>query len=74
MAKRRASALTNKAYNDGEENGILDKLFETPDLTFGSFSVLFDPKFNDLKVKFQVENLDSCHLCLYSLVSKMQVV
>ncbi|KDO85036.1 hypothetical protein CISIN_1g004657mg [Citrus sinensis] len=80
VAKRRSLALTNKAYNESEDNGNLDKLFETPDLTFGSFSALFDPKSIDLesdallRVKFQGENFDSGHLCLYGLVTRKQAV
>lgn len=80
VAKRRSLALTNKAYNESEDNGNLDKLFETPDLTIGSFSALFDPKSIDLesdallRVKFQGENFDSGHLCLYGLVTRKQAV
>ncbi|KAK4853343.1 hypothetical protein QYF36_007587 [Acer negundo] len=80
VAKRRSMALTNKAYTDSEESCILDKLFETPDLTFGRFSTLFDPRSNDLeshallRVKFQAEKSDSDCLSLYGLVSRKQAL
>ncbi|KAH7567058.1 hypothetical protein ACOSQ2_011545 [Xanthoceras sorbifolium] len=80
VAKRRSMALTNKAYNDSEESCNLDKLFDTPDLTFGKFSTLFNPRSDDLeshallRVKFQSEKLDSDCLSLYGLVSRKQAI
>ncbi|XP_015581227.1 lysine-specific histone demethylase 1 homolog 1 isoform X2 [Ricinus communis] len=78
-AKKRSLALTDKVNNDVEEDD-LTKLFDIPDLTFGSFSILFDPRTNDLeslsllRVKFQGPKLDSCFLCLYGLLSRKQAI
>lgn len=80
VAKRRSLALTSKSNNDIEESDDLTELFNSPDLTFGSFSILFDPRSNDLeslsllRVKFQGPKLDSCLLCLYGLISRKQAI
>ncbi|KAJ9129897.1 hypothetical protein P3X46_035215 [Hevea brasiliensis] len=80
VAKRRSLALTSKLNNDIEESDDLTKLYDTPDLIFGSFSILFDPRSNDLeslsllRVKFQGPKLDSCLLCLYGLISRRQAI
>ncbi|XP_021902811.1 lysine-specific histone demethylase 1 homolog 1 [Carica papaya] len=77
MAKRRSLDLANKLNNDNEENDDLNELFETPDLTFGSFSSLFDPRSNELdslallRVKYHGTS-DS--ICLYGLISRKQAV
>ena len=79
VAKRRSLIPADKLNNVSVESDNLNKLFETPDLTFGSFSVLFDPRSNDLnsnsllRVKFGGEKLDS-GLCLYGLISRNQVI
>ncbi|XP_050233963.1 lysine-specific histone demethylase 1 homolog 1 [Mercurialis annua] len=79
-AKKRSLALTDKEYNDMEENDDLTKLYKTPDLTFGNFSILFDPRTNDvdslslLRVKFEGPKLDSSFLCLYGLISRKQAM
>ncbi|KAF6134077.1 hypothetical protein GIB67_005087 [Kingdonia uniflora] len=63
-----------------EEKSDLDQLFETPDLTFGSFSVLFDPRSSDLdspsllRVGFGEEKLESGSLSLYGLIPRKQVM
>lgn len=77
VAKRRSLVLADK-LNDvvSEEGDDLDKLFDTPDLKFGSFSVLFNPTTSDvdshslLRVKFGGEKLDYSNLCLYGLISR----
>lgn len=80
VAKRRSLALTSKSNNDIEESDDLTELFNSPDLTFGSFSILFDPRSNDLeslsllRVKFQGPKLDSFLLCLYGLISRKQAI
>ncbi|KDP26299.1 hypothetical protein JCGZ_22284 [Jatropha curcas] len=80
VAKRRSLSLTDKVNNDIEEHDDLTKLYDTPDLTFGSFSVLFDPRSNDLeslsllRVKFHGPKLGSCFLCLYGLISRKQAI
>ncbi|XWS25988.1 hypothetical protein CRYUN_Cryun27aG0115000 [Craigia yunnanensis] len=79
VARRRSLALTDKV-NDTEESDSLNKLFENPDLTFGSFSALFDPNSNDhgshalIRVKFQGDKLDSNYLCLYGLITRKQTI
>jgi monoamine oxidase len=80
VAKRRSLIPADKSNNFSEESDNLNKLFETPDLTFGSFSVLFDPRSNDLntisllRVEFGGEKLDMGCLCLYGLISRNQVI
>ncbi|KAJ9189499.1 hypothetical protein P3X46_000784 [Hevea brasiliensis] len=79
-AKMRSLALTSKLNNHTEECDDLTKLYDSPDLTFGTFSILFDPRSNDLdslsllRVKFQRPKLDSCSLCLYGLISRKQAI
>lgn len=80
VAKRRSLIPADKLNNVGEESDDLNKLFETPDLTLGSFSILFDPSSNDLnsysllRVKFRGEKLDSGCLCLFGLISRNQAI
>lgn len=80
MAKRRPLAVSDKVNNDIEESDDLSKLYDTPDLTFGSFSILFDPRSNDLeclallRVQFQGGELDSSLLFLYGLISRKQAI
>ncbi|KAF5455688.1 hypothetical protein F2P56_025238 [Juglans regia] len=80
MAKRRSLIPADKLNNVRDESDDLNKLFESPDLTFGSFSVLFDPRSNDLnsnsllRVKFGGERLNSVCICLFGLISRNQVI
>ncbi|KAK6245657.1 hypothetical protein SCA6_008747 [Theobroma cacao] len=80
VARRRSLALTDKVNSDDEESDGLNKLFENPDLTFGSFSAVFDPNSNDLgshaliRVKFHGDKLDSSFLCLYGLITRKQTI
>ncbi|KAK4283436.1 hypothetical protein QN277_000386 [Acacia crassicarpa] len=80
VAKRRLSVSVDKNKTVAEGNDDLNKLFKKPDLTFGSFSALFDPKTNDLdsssllRVKFGGLLLESSCLSLYAVVSKKRVV
>ncbi|KAH7523435.1 hypothetical protein FEM48_Zijuj06G0010600 [Ziziphus jujuba var. spinosa] len=79
VAKRRSLVLVDK-LNDvvSEEGDDLDKLFDTPDLKFGSFSVLFNPTTSDvdshslLRVNFGGEKLDYGSLSLYGLIPRKQ--
>ncbi|CAL5186538.1 unnamed protein product [Lathyrus oleraceus] len=63
-----------------DENDDLNKLFAKPDLSFGSFSAVFNPKPNDLetrsilRVKIGGTVLDSPSLYLYALLSVKQVI
>ncbi|PPR94207.1 hypothetical protein GOBAR_AA26465 [Gossypium barbadense] len=80
VARRRSLILSDKVNNDLEKCDTLNKLFENPDLTFGSFSALFDPHSNDvgshafIRVKFHGDKLTSSHLCLYGLITKKQAI
>ncbi|KAG4199965.1 hypothetical protein ERO13_A05G180500v2 [Gossypium hirsutum] len=80
VARRRSLILSDKVNNDLEKCDTLNKLFENPDLTFGSFSALFDPHSNDvgshafIRVKFHGDKLNSSHLCLYGLITKKQAI
>ncbi|KAJ1384318.1 Winged helix-like DNA-binding domain superfamily [Sesbania bispinosa] len=79
MAKRR-SLTPDTTMNNTQENDDLNKLFVKPDLSFGSFSALFNPKVNDLdsssllRVNIGGAVLDSGSLYLYVLLSKKQVI
>lgn len=80
VAKRRSLMPVDRRTNISWENDDLNILFMNPDLTFGSFSALFDPKLNDLdsssllRVKIGGAIMDSVGLYLYALVSKKQVI
>ncbi|KAL2460423.1 Lysine-specific histone demethylase 11 [Abeliophyllum distichum] len=80
VVKRKSLALAEKMNIFNQGNSDLDILFETPDLAFGKFSVLYDPRSADLesnallRVAFQGENLNSDFLYLYGLVQRKQVV
>ncbi|KAF8404615.1 hypothetical protein HHK36_009502 [Tetracentron sinense] len=66
--------------NATEESGDLYELFETPDLSFGSFSILFDPRSIDLdsasllQVRFGGDKLVSGSLFLYGLIPRKHVI
>ncbi|XP_068637154.1 lysine-specific histone demethylase 1 homolog 1-like [Aristolochia californica] len=77
MAKKRS--LFSLAGEDiKDENLDLHNLFEKSDLSFGSFSVLFDPKSSQpdsvslLRVKLCGKTLESGPLYLYGLISRKQ--
>jgi lysine-specific histone demethylase 1 len=80
VANRRSLSVIDKVNNSLEEIDDLNELYDTPNLKFGSFSILFDPRSNDgeslslLRVKFQGGESDSCFLCLYGLISRKQAV
>ncbi|CAK7346068.1 unnamed protein product [Dovyalis caffra] len=80
VANRRSLALTSKVNNGLKEIDDLNKLYDTPNLTFGSFSILFDPRSNHseslslLRVKLQGGQSDSCFLSLYGLTSRKQAI
>ncbi|XP_016484866.2 lysine-specific histone demethylase 1 homolog 1-like [Nicotiana tabacum] len=77
VADRKSISPAEKSNNFSQENIIVvDKFFETPDLKFGSFSVLYDPISTDLesnclvRVALQGEKL----LYLYSLIARRLVL
>ncbi|XP_052191763.1 lysine-specific histone demethylase 1 homolog 1 [Diospyros lotus] len=80
VAKRRSlvPAETMNNLNGGTDD--VDKLFEAPDLKFGSFSVLFDPTSNNLEsssllqVELRSEKLDSGCLHLYGLIQRKHAI
>ncbi|KAL7001898.1 Lysine-specific histone demethylase 1 1 [Sarracenia purpurea var. burkii] len=80
VAKRRSLVPSENSNGTNAESDDLVKLFETPDLKFGSFSVLFDPVSNGLEsnsllqVAFKGEKLDSGCLHLYGLIQRKQVI
>ncbi|KAK9287095.1 hypothetical protein L1049_015506 [Liquidambar formosana] len=80
VANRRSIIQADRLDNNREENEDLNELFVKPDLKFGSFSVLFDPKSNDLesssllRVEFGGEKLDSGCLYLFGLILRKQVI
>lgn len=91
-ARKRALAPIGDINNDREENNVkesntiveeiddLDRLFQTPDMSFGSFSAIFDPKSADLdstsilRVGFGGTKLASDFVYLYSLIPRNQVI
>ncbi|CAA2969502.1 lysine-specific histone demethylase 1 homolog 1 [Olea europaea subsp. europaea] len=80
VVKRRSMPSPEKLNNINQESSDLDILFETPDLAFGKFSVLYDPRSADLesnallRVAFQGDKLNSDFLYLYGLVQRKQVI
>ena len=81
VAKRRSSMPGfDTSKSNSQEDDDLHKLFLKPDMTFGSFSALYDPKLNDLdsssllRVKIGGAVLDSGNLYLYALLSKKRVI
>lgn len=85
VARRRASTSASNPNQtcidkeEEEENSCLDQLFETPDLTFGNFSVLFTPNSDEpesmslLRVSIQMEKPES-GVWLYGLVTRKQAL
>ncbi|XP_068643404.1 lysine-specific histone demethylase 1 homolog 1-like [Aristolochia californica] len=79
MAKKR-SLFPLAGENIKDENLDLHILFEKPDLSFGSFSVLFDPRSSDLdsvsllRVKLRRKTLEADPLYLYGLISRKQAM
>ncbi|XP_021713431.1 lysine-specific histone demethylase 1 homolog 1-like [Chenopodium quinoa] len=80
-AKRRSLIPADKAENSSSENiEDLSKIFLKPDMQFGSFSVLFDPRSDDpesqslLRVEFRGEKIETSALYLYGLLSRCQAL
>lgn len=80
-AKRRSLIFADKAENViSEDIEDLSQLFLKPDLQFGSFSVLFDPRSDDpeshslLRVEFRGKKLETGALYLYGLLLRCQAV
>ncbi|KAL7227721.1 hypothetical protein ACSBR1_022572 [Camellia fascicularis] len=80
VAKRKSLVTAEKSNNLNAESDDVVKLFEIPDLKFGSFSLLFDPRSNDLEsmsllqVALKGEKLDSGCLHLYGLIQRKQAI
>ncbi|CAN8240711.1 unnamed protein product [Cochlearia groenlandica] len=78
VARRRSnSSLSPAATNPcHEEDNGLDQLFETPDLTFGDFSVLFTPNSDELESVslLRVSEKHELGYCLYGLVTRRQTL
>ncbi|XP_030498394.2 lysine-specific histone demethylase 1 homolog 1 [Cannabis sativa] len=76
VAKRRSLSSPDKLNSVTEEEDELNKLFDAPDLSFDSFSVLFDPGSDDvdsnslLRVKIGIEKFEIVCFYLYALISK----
>ncbi|XP_073123231.1 lysine-specific histone demethylase 1 homolog 1-like [Henckelia pumila] len=77
---RRRSIHPPNIMPSGLQNNALETLFETPDLTFGSFSVLYDRQSTDsesnalLRVEFRNGKLESGVMHLYGLIQRKQAV
>ncbi|KAJ7981720.1 lysine-specific histone demethylase 1-like 1 [Quillaja saponaria] len=78
VAKRRSLVPAHKTNNVSEDSDDLAELFLNPDMTFGSFSVLFDPCSNDgdslLRVKAGGLLSDFSFIFLYALISRKQIM
>ncbi|WOH14075.1 hypothetical protein DCAR_0933591 [Daucus carota subsp. sativus] len=80
VATRRSAVQAEKQNTVTDEHSDLDRLFETPDLRFGSFNCLFDPSSSDpestilLRVAFEGEKSYSGVLHLYGLIKRRQVM
>ncbi|KAK4424324.1 Lysine-specific histone demethylase 11 [Sesamum alatum] len=80
VAMRRSVAPAAKVNTINYESNDLDPLFETPDLAFGSFSILFDPQSTDmesnalLRVAVGSEKPDSDNIHLYGYIQRKQAI
>ncbi|GMH17888.1 hypothetical protein Nepgr_019729 [Nepenthes gracilis] len=80
-AKRRSLFPASKSESFSEEDSQqLSRLFENPDIEFGNFSVLFDPKSDTnesnslLRVGFHGEKSEWGAIHLYGLLPRAQVI
>ncbi|KAL0412681.1 UNVERIFIED_CONTAM: Lysine-specific histone demethylase 11 [Sesamum radiatum] len=77
---RRSVAPAAQVNTVNHESKDLDPLFETPDLAFGSFSILFDPQSTDmesnalLRVAVGSEKSDSDNIYLYGYIERKQAI
>ncbi|KAI3448254.1 hypothetical protein Pfo_004919 [Paulownia fortunei] len=80
VAKRRSVAPAAKVNTINHESNDVDPLFETPDLAFGSFSILYDPQSTDiesnalLRVAVRNQKSDFDLIYLYGLIQKKQAI
>ncbi|CAN1315418.1 Lysine-specific histone demethylase 1 homolog 1 [Linum perenne] len=82
VAKKRSLVLATSKSNvdEADRSSELDKLYETPDLVFGSFSILFNPQSSDhdsqclLRVKIRGGDSEGCFISLYALVLRKQAM
>ncbi|KZV52477.1 lysine-specific histone demethylase 11 [Dorcoceras hygrometricum] len=80
VARRGPIYPSEKMSTSSPQNNDVETLFETPDLKFGSFSVLYDPRETDLesnallRVEFRNDQLESGVIHLYGLIQRKQAV
>ncbi|KAK4405111.1 Lysine-specific histone demethylase 11 [Sesamum angolense] len=80
VAGRRSVAPAAQVNTVNYESKDLDPLFETPDLAFGSFSILFDPQSTDmesnalLRVAVGSEKSESDNIYLYGYIQRKQAI
>lgn len=79
-ARRRSASSSAKANNLNNESNDVDQLFQTPDLTFGCFAILFDPQSTDmeydalLQVAVKSGKSESDPIHLYGLLKRKQAM
>lgn len=80
VAKRRSAVPPTKKADIREQGFDLDELFENPDVSFGSFSVLYDPcsghldSLSLLRLVIGERNLETSSHFLYGVISRKEVV
>ncbi|XP_015089159.1 lysine-specific histone demethylase 1 homolog 1 [Solanum pennellii] len=76
VTDRRISPADTSNTCSQENTSVVDKFFDTPDLKFGNFSVLYDPMSTDLEsnclIRVELQGERSLHL--YSLLSRRLVL
>lgn len=78
VARRWSTVSAERSNNVNQESDNVDKLFDSPDLSFGSFSVLHDPQSSAsesnslLRVALRGDNSACLHL--YGLVLRSQAI
>ncbi|KAM3287642.1 lysine-specific histone demethylase 1 1 [Capsicum chacoense] len=76
VADRRVSPAEKSNTSSQENVSVVDKFFDTPDLKFGNFSVLYDPMSTDLEsnclIRVELHGEKSLHL--YCLTSRRLVL
>ncbi|KAH6823634.1 LSD1-like 1 [Perilla frutescens var. hirtella] len=80
VARRRSVSPTAKVNAINHESNDVDPLFESPDLAFGSFAVLFDPQSTDvesnalLRVAVMSGKSEVDHIHLFGLLQRKQAM
>ncbi|KAL8553525.1 hypothetical protein ACS0TY_002003 [Phlomoides rotata] len=79
-ARRRSDTHSAKMSTIIHESNDVNAVFETPDIAFGSFSILYDPQSVDmesnalLRVAVRSEKSDSELMHLYGLIQRKQAI